>query len=315
MLWPETSIKLTYLRRKYRDQLQDIDINHQIGDEGYCVIADSLSEPVVVPSEGKDHLLLDVYTGERYVDEDEGRGDGRIDDCMGGFSRQGGLFGQYVPVPDGLPDLYVLNPGWGEILLVGNFNTSDYEAFVLELVRRQYRNWQMNASYTWSEATGDAEDFDQLLGNERTLFEDERGHLSWDQRHVVKVSAITITPWGFRLGGVVRWESGLPFSKLQSKLTAFNIPLYYYQGDPDVRFRYRYPTRQRNDQRNPSYWTFDVRAVKEFGFSKRVHMQLTAEVFNLLNDNTLRIEEQVNYVNYGTRRFGRRFQLGLRLSF
>ena len=79
-----------------------------------------------------------------------------------------------TPVPDGLPDLYVLNPGWGELLLVGNFNSSDYEAYVIELVRRQYRSWQMNASYTWSKAVGDAEDFNQILGNERTLFEEAR---------------------------------------------------------------------------------------------------------------------------------------------
>jgi len=205
MLWQETSIKLTYLRRKYRDQLQDIDINHQVGDEGFCVIAEGMSQSVVIPSPGEGQTLYDRYTGEEYFDTNPGRGDGIIDDCMGDIRRVGGTLGIDVPLPDGLPDLYVLNPGWGELLYVGNFNTSEYKAFVLELVRRQYRSWQMNASYTWSEAIGDAEDFDQLLGNERTLFEDERGLLSWDQRHAFKVSAITITPWGFRLGGVVRW--------------------------------------------------------------------------------------------------------------
>jgi hypothetical protein len=315
MLWPETSVKLTYLKRKYRDQLQDIDINHQVGDEGFCLIAGSMSQPVIAPSDGEGQTIVDRYTGEHYIDTDPGRGDGRIDDCMGGFRGVGGTFGEDIPTRDGLPDLYVLNPGWGELLMVGNFNTSEYKALVLELVRRQYRNWQMNASYTWSEAIGDAEDFNQILGNERTLFEDEYGYLSWDQRHVVKVSAISITPWGFRLGGVVRWESGLPFSVLHSRLTAFSIPPDYGMGDPDLRYRYRYPTGQRNDQRNPDYWTFDMRAVKEFSLPKGVNLQLTAEVFNMLNDNTLRVDERVNGENTGTRRFGRRYQLGLRVSF
>jgi hypothetical protein len=114
---------------------------------------------------------------------------------------------------------------------------------------------------------------------------------------------------------VVRWESGLPFSELQSKQTAFSIPLDYHQGDPDLRARFRYPTGQRNDQRNRAYWTLDMRAVKEFRFSEGVNLQLTAEVFNMLNDNTLRVEERINGVSTGVRRFGRRWQLGLRLSF
>jgi len=58
-----------------------------------------------------------------------------------------------------------------------------------------------------------------------------------------------------------------------------------------------------------------MRAVKEFRFSKDANLQLTAEVFNMLNDNTLRIEERVNSVSTGVRRFGRRWQLGVRLSF
>jgi len=38
-------------------------------------------------------------------------------------------------------------------------------------------------------------------------------------------------------------------------------------------------------------------------------------VFNLLDDDTLRHEERIDKVINGVRRFGRRWQLGLRLSF
>ena len=68
-------------------------------------------------------------------------------------------------------------------------------AIVLELVRRQYRSWEMNASYTWSEATGDGEDFFQELGDDPTLRENQFGFQSYDQRHVVKLNAMSITPW------------------------------------------------------------------------------------------------------------------------
>jgi outer membrane receptor protein involved in Fe transport len=313
-LWPETSIKLTYLSRKYRDQFQDIDVNHRLGDEGRCVIPFNWESDTVVPSDGHGQPLRDPYTDEIYYDTDPGPGDGIIDDCMGDIRRLTSALDSLKPVPDGLPDLYVLNPGWGELLLVGNFNATEYTAYMIELVRRRYRNWEMMASYTWSEAVGNAEDFDQLLGNERTLLEDEYGYLSHDQRHAFKLSAVSLTPWGLRIGGTARWESGLPFSELTSKLTAHTIPLDYSQGDPSISFRLRYPSGQRNDQRNPSYWTFDLRAAKEFQIA-RVNAQLTAEVFNLLNDDTIKIEQRLNTVSNIVRRNGRRYQVGFRLSF
>jgi outer membrane receptor protein involved in Fe transport len=316
MLWPETSVKLTYIKRDYQDQLQDIDVNHRYGDEGRCKIAPTLGQPTVVASNGANDTIIDPYTFEEYVDTDPGPGDGRIDDCMGEIIRIGGTLGYDREVPDGKPDLYVMNPGWGEILLLGNFNKTEYEAFVLELVRRQYRNWQMNASYTWSEAVGQAEDFTQLQGNERNLREDEWGPLAYDQTHAVKVSAVSLTPWGFRFGGTLRWESGLPYSLLRARLTAFNVPLDYGGlGDKAVESRLRYPTGQRNDQRNPPFWTLDLRAAREIRLSRRAEMQLTAEVFNLFDDDTLRLESLVDGVTTGERRFGRRWQLGMRLSF
>ena len=114
----------------------------------------------------------DLFTGETYIDNTEGPGDGRLDDCIGILEipegNQGAGQGEPgAPVtmdtllarPDGFADAYILNPGWGEMFLIGNFNTSEYDSVVLELRRRQYRNWQMEASYTWSKAIGDSEDF------------------------------------------------------------------------------------------------------------------------------------------------------------
>ena len=43
--------------------------------------------------------------------------------------------------------------------------------------------------------------------------------------------------------------------------------------------------------------------------------QITGEIFNLLNDNTLQIFGQSNGFNAQVRRFGRRYQIGLRVAF
>ncbi len=187
---------------------------------------------------------------------------------------------------------------------------------MLELTRRLYRDWQLSASYTWSEAVGQAEDFDQLLGNERNLFDQERGFLSFDQTHVVKVNAMTITRWGLQIGGVLRWESGLPFSVIQSRPTIWSIPpLYRGTGDISRNFRFRYPSGARNDQRNPAFWTIDLRVAKEFHVGNRVDLQATVEAFNVLNDQTLIISDRIDQTLGGVRRFGRQLQLGLRVAF
>jgi hypothetical protein len=199
---------------------------------------------------------------------------------------------------------------------VGNFNSATYDAVIVEFVRRMYRSWMMNASYTWSEAIGDAEDFDQILGNERILSDDERGLLSYDQTHVVKINAVGLLGRGWTLGGLLRWESGLPYSELESRQTVYGRPPEYQnQVDLDTKFRFRYPSRQRNDLRNSSFWTIDARVAKNFEFSSNFQFQLSAEVFNLLNDDTLVLEDRINGLNGGVRRFGRRWQLGMRLGF
>ena len=182
----------------------------------------------------------------------------------------------------------------------------------------------MQASYTWSTARGDGEDFAQSLGNDRSLIQDEQGYQAYDQRHVVKVNATTITPWGFRLGTALSWQSGLPYSILLRKPAYDAVPPAYQTlgASGSVRTRSTYPTRTRNDQRNDSYWNVDVKFTKEFMVGRQLNLQFTAEVFNLLNDGTYLIYdpvsetgEQVNGNNVSTRRFGRQWQIGAKIAF
>lgn len=317
-LGSETSLRLSWIKRRYRDQLQDRDVNHATGDRGRCLRPLTAQSPVVIASPGSGQEVRDPYAGGYYIDTDPGPGDGRIDDCTGDLRPIGGtaplLFD--LQVPDGLPDLYVLNPGWGDILLLGNFNQAEYGAVVLELVRRMHRDWELTGSYTVSRATGDAEDFDQLLGNESTLVDDERGYLSYDQRHVVRLSATTLARWGVRLGGSLGWESGLPYSLQGYRRTVLSIPPEYGGiGDASLRQRVRYLTRRRNDQRNVSAWNLDVKAVKDVPISSRAHLQLTAEAFNLFGEDTLVVSDITNGRLNGERRIGRSYQLGVRLGF
>ena len=213
--------------------------------------------------------------------------------------------------------------GWGDVFFVGNFNRIDYDGFVVALTRRQYRSWEMQASYTWSKALGDGEDFAQQLGDDRSLLQDEVGFQSYDQRHNVKASATTITPWGFRLGGSLSWESGLPYSVLARQLSFDQSPPQLLNtGGNTPRVRLDYLTGRRNDQRNEAFWNFDLKFTKEMQFGRGLNMQVSAEVFNVFNDGTLQIfnpatgtGQQINGNNISVRRFGRRWQLGMKMAF
>jgi hypothetical protein len=302
---PETSVGVTYVNRKFRNQYQDIDLNHKPQDWGVCNpttgVANSYSDP-----------------------SDTDPGDGVIDDCQGEIIVPFGEDATSSQRPDGIDDLYLQNPGWGDYYLIGNFNSTDYQAFVLALTRRQYRSWELQASYTWSEAIGDGEDYAQALGDDASLLDDERGFQSYDQRHVVKVNATTITPWGFRLGGAVTWQSGLPFSLITRSLSFDPVPPHIGNlgNVSQAQVRDQYSTGQRNTERNDSYWNVDLKFSKEMNIGRGLNMQISAEVFNLLNDGTYfifnprtRTGQQVNGNNIGYFNFGRSWQLGLKLAF
>jgi hypothetical protein len=272
-------------------------------------------------------MVTDPYTNEVYMDTDPGVGDGRLDDCSGALEEVGRVNGDSVfgEERDGFTDLYILNPAYGTIQLVGNFNSANYEAFVFELIRRQYRSWELQGSYTWSVAEGNGEDFSQdFLGIDPTQSDDEFGYQSNDQRHLVKLSATTITPWGFRLGGNLQWASGLPYSVFHQRFALDPVPPAYgsFGAFAPSRIRFQYPSQQRNDQRNDSQWLFNMKLTKELNLGRGMNMQVSAEVFNLLNDGTYKIYNndietgfQVNGVNTAFNEFGRQWQLGMRLSF
>ena len=306
---PETSLGVTWVKRKFRDQFQDRDINHIAGDFGRCVRATTTEDPFLDSSEGPDGILDDC-SGELVPGRDPNPNP-RLPQTP------------LVQRPDGVADLYTMNPFWGPILEIGNVNRADYEGLVVQVTRRHYRGWEAQASYTWSMARGDGEDFAQVFGNDAAIRDDEVGFQSTDQRHVFKAVLTRVTPWGVRLGGTVVWQSGLPYSRIRQTLSYDTIPPVLGDfGGVEGRVRLQYPTGVRNDQRNVSYWDFNLKAAREFRPSRGVSLQTSLEVFNLLNEGTYIIYNagpglgaQVNGRNSAYRRFGRRYQLGLKVSF
>jgi len=263
------------------------------------------------------HLEIDPVTGKPF--------DRFGEPCPGSSTTCGNI-------PNGAPDLHIENYYFNHVLKLGNFNEQTYHAWEIELVRRLKRKWQMQASYTYSVAQGDAESYRSELGNDPGLVEYEPGYLSYDQRHVIKFNAVAFLPGDWRLGGTITWASGLPFSGI----------VHYASDIDDVGFtqsRILYGqlgvngwglTRQnRNIHRNEATYMLNARVLKSFVIGKS-SASAFLEVYNLLNSDYLRVENVDQFPAQitsrgaiirpsshlvGERDFGRRFQVGFQVDF
>jgi hypothetical protein len=181
----------------------------------------------------------------------------------------------------------------------------------VRVVKRLHRNWQMQASYTRSEAFGQAESFASILGDDPQTKDDEEGYLDYDQRHVLRFQAVTRLPHAITFGTSVQWASGTPYSVIA------------IVGDQDqtgnVNFRQFYPTGQRNDQRNEGQWQIDTRLEKSFILGKATAgAYLLGE--NLTNSDDLVILSDNLAARNGIslnayRNFGRRWEIGSVIHF
>jgi len=258
---------------------------------------------------------------------------GKLADRLGNI--QSSPSGVFMSLPNGAPDLYIENFYFNRVFMLGNLNEQTYRGWEIELVRRLKRRWQMEASYTYSVAQGDAESYLSELGNDPALTEYEPGYLNYDQRHVVKFNAVAFLPGDWRLGGTITWASGLPFSGI-----------VHYDDSDDVGFTqsrilfgqlgptgYGITTQSRNIHRNEATYILNTRVMKSFVIGK-ASASAFLEVYNLLNSDYLRLEKidqipaKVIYsrnlppiiipavINLiGERDFGRRFQIGFQVDF
>ncbi len=295
-LAPEVAVAIRYINRNYRQQLQDIDVNHEV--------------------------RIDPSTG-------------RPRDDLGAVDARGLSPGAALPPqPDGRPDLYINNFFFNQVLRVGNFNDASYHGVELEILKRLSRRWEMQASYTYSRALGSAEEFQSRLGNDPSTTELEYGYLDYDQRHVFKLNLSTYLPHEWQIGAAASWASGLPYSII-SRFFAFDSFDYQQYRTLYGTTRMRQDQQvfvplARNSERNHAVLDINLRARKSFVIG-RCASALILEVYNLLNRDDLRVytyePEPLAGFNItdptpvgtlqldGERRFGRRFQIGFQLDF
>ncbi|MBI3450228.1 MAG: hypothetical protein HY049_15095 [Acidobacteria bacterium] len=219
------------------------------------------------------------------------------------------LFGAtFGGAPNGLTDLYVVNPYFNQVLRIGNFNDAAYRAATLEVVKHLSAGWQLQGSYTLSHATGQAGSTIAPSLDDPAQRSLERAVLDWDQRHRVVLAATGTLPHGVDAGIDLRWESGIPFSIASQVFDEDNAG--------NLNQRAVFPTGARNDQRNGNSWNLDARLAKRFQVGK---VQLGAEIAarNLLDQHGTELTGLVSPSGAlapgfaaSVRRPGRSWQLG-----
>jgi hypothetical protein len=239
------------------------------------------------------------------------------------FGQNGGTASR---VADNVPDLYIYNFFFNQIFRLSNYNTSTYHGIEVQVTKRLSRKWQMDASYTYSRAKGDAEDFQSPLGDDPATLPYEYGYLNFDQRHVVRFNGTTFLPGDWTLGGVMQWATGLPYSALTN---VFDLDNYDF---PQIRQLFGtisnnnlggvFNGENRNSRRNASVLNINAQATKSFVIG-RFNSKLFLAVDNLLNRDDLTIHNYFpnapnragNLQLEAERKFGRRYSIGFEFQF
>jgi hypothetical protein len=150
----------------------------------------------------------------------------------------------------------------------------------------------------------------QELGNSPNTFINAHGRGFFDRSFIARLSGSYLFPYGIQVSSVVRYEDGRPLYRSLTITetvdgTALNQGPVFIVTDP-----YGY-------NRLPRVFLLDARIQKNFDFGRYGQFEITADLFNVTNVNTV-IERFNNGLNYDVPTniiAPRAFRVGLRYRF
>jgi hypothetical protein len=237
-------------------------------------------------------------------------------------------------IEDGLGKNLFFHPQYGALASYSSIAKSNYQAGTLSIRERLGRSLTMDFNYTLSHSFDDASGLQTSTAYDTAFIlnplrqHDNYSNSDFDVRHIINANAVWEMPFGrgrrffansghlansiiggWQLGGILRWNSGLPiFSPYDDARWATNwnaqssgvrlkdIQTCPVQGDKlfgacllqaYTSWRGAYPgeTGDRNVLRLPGYFNIDMGLSKSFDmpWSEKQHLQLRFEVFNITN--------------------------------
>jgi len=198
----------------------------------------------------------------------------------------------------------------------------DYVGFFVTYTKRFSNNWDLMASYSYSQAEGLSPR--HFTGNEWSgqgsvfyanrqdadpnAFINADKTLAGDRRHILRLVGNWMLPYQFKISSVVNIQSGQVYDRQQ-----------------DVRLPNRGTTSivtspSSDSQRLPTQYLWDLGVGKHFNLGRGTDFSIDLQILNLLNDDSVEWWEDLNYPIGEQPRAGgwvlpRRAQLRFRVSF
>ena len=184
--------------------------------------------------------------------------------------------------PTRLPEQYIVNPPGAE---------RKYDGIEVTLNKRYSRGWSLNASYVYADSRGmiglnrDGIDGPQSLGTS-ALWSNPNAHINaegrfpYERRHQLKITGLVKGPWGINIGGYFRHLAGRRWTRT---ITSSFLGLQLNQVSETVK------AEKRGSRGYPSVNILDLKIEKAFQIGN-LRLKLFADIFNLLNDNTVLAE-------------------------
>ncbi|MFN7973406.1 MAG: TonB-dependent receptor [Acidobacteriota bacterium] len=231
------------------------------------------------------------------------------------------------------PKFHLRNRNWRNPILLQNHDSSRYGGLELLLRKRLSYRWQLMASWTYSRSRGqDSHDIGPTGSHALAPGDDERSvALAWDRTQMGKLDA-TVGPFGGVIAGAsVRYLTGTAFQVHVPQFLDLNHNGLPDDGEVYVFGEAYHPGETR---RNGDTLDIDLHVEKTF-LLRTATLGVFAEVYNALNDHAS-VKGQAYMKAYDPncdpssgapctppgyvedtheRRFGRQFQLGLRIGF
>jgi hypothetical protein len=187
-------------------------------------------------------------------------------------------------------------------------NDSTYKGVELTLQKRLSDNWQALVSYTYNdtEAYGNSAGAEAFTAN--GIFENPnslinaRGVGQWDRTNQLKLLGTYFAPWGVRISGVLRYQTGAPFARTFT-VAGLNQGTITVLAEPF------------GAERLPNVTTGDITFAKSFKVG-RGNLEGSVDVFNIANANDVtslnvssgsRYNQVLNFLSPRVVRFGVRY--------
>jgi hypothetical protein len=185
---------------------------------------------------------------------------------------------------------------------LASFSRGNYHEFVASANKRFAQHYQLFASYTWSRNFSNdssERDTDTFFGTQDPFnINIDYGRNGLDITHQFKSGVVVDLPWGFNWSSNFIYHSGLAYPAYASAINKFSTDDADLNGDTVINqfsnndrpvidiggkesLLTRYPASQ------PDFFTWDMRVSKDFRFSERYQLRLSADLFNVTNRGNL----------------------------